>query len=41
MLRTSEIQNGVTDGNEEIRGLAAKLSGEWGFAQVFDDVVAH
>ncbi len=39
MLWARQIQNRVIDGYQEIGWLPAKSSGEWGLAQVFNDVV--
>ena len=41
MLRASHIQDGVTNGDQEIFGLAAELSGERGLTYIFNQVLAH
>ena len=41
MLRAGRIQDGVINGNEEIRRSPAELSGEWWLTQVFDKILAH
>ena len=41
MLGTSHIQNRMTNGNEEICGLPAKLSGERWLADIFNQILAH
>jgi len=41
MLRTSQIQDCVIDGYEEIGSRAAKSAGQRRLTQVLDDVVAN
>ena len=41
MLGTSHIQYCVINGNQKICRPAAKLSGQWRLAEVFDQVLSH